>query len=73
MLKTTGYKQLFHEAAEFESDTVIHMAYNDTVTDIMPGEHLVIDRNDERLKTGRIRLYTDGGRIRIDSIKKRAG
>ena len=73
MLKTTGYKQLFHEAAEFESDTVIHMAYNDTVTDIMPGEHLVIDRNDERLKTGRIRLYTDSGRIRIDSIKRGQG
>ena len=39
----------------------------------MPGEHLVIDRNDERLKTGRIRLYTDGGRIRIDSIKRGQG
>lgn len=73
MLKTTGYKQLFHDTVELESDSLIHILYNDNETKLLPGEHFVIDKNDERLKTGRIKLYTDGGRIRINSIKRGQG
>lgn len=73
MLKTTGYKQLFHDSVEVDSDVTIHMLYNDTITDVWPGEHLVIDKSDERLKSGRIKLYTDNGSIRIDSIKRGQG
>ncbi len=73
MLKTTGYKQLFHDCVEVDSDVTIHMLYNDTITDVPAGEHIVIDKSDERLMSGRIKLYTDNGSIRIDSIKRGQG
>ncbi len=73
MLKTSGYKQLFHDSVEFVSDSVIHVSYDDNVIDIMQGEHVVIDKNDERFTKGRIKLSTDGGTICIESVKRGQG
>lgn len=73
ILKTTGYKQLFHEQVELVSDSTIHMLCNGEVTDINPGSCITIDKNDERLQAGRIKLYVDAGCIRINSIKRAQG
>lgn len=73
MLKTTGYKQLFHDSVELVSDSVIHVSYGDNASDIMPGEHIIIDKDDERLASGRINFCTDGGTICIESVKRGQG
>ena len=73
MLKTTGYKDLFHSSVSLSSDSIIHITCADVQWDIVAGESFDIDSNDERLATGRIVLSTDDGSITINSIKRSQG
>ena len=73
MLKTTGYKDLFHSSVSLSSDSIIHITCADVQWDIAAGESFDIDSNDERLATGRIVLSTDDGSITINSIKRSQG
>ncbi len=73
MLKTTGYKDLFHSSVSMSSDSIIHITCADVQWDIAAGESFDIDSNDERLATGRIVLSTDDGSITINSIKRSQG
>ena len=73
MLKTTGYKDLFHNSVSLSSDNIIHITCADVQWDIAAGESFDIDSNDERLATGRIVLSTDDGSITINSIKRSQG
>ena len=73
MLKTTGYKDLFHNSVSLSSDSIIHITCADVQWDIAAGESFDIDSNDERLATGRIVLSTDDGSITINSIKRSQG
>ena len=73
MLKTTGYKDLFHSSVSLSSDSIIHITCADVQWDIAAGESFDIDSNDERLATGRIVLSADDGSITINSIKRSQG
>lgn len=70
MLKTTGYKDLFHNSVSLSSDSIIHITCADVQWDIAAGESFDIDSNDERLATGRIVLSTDDGSITIILLRE---
>lgn len=73
MLKTTGYKELFHQTVSLVSDSVMHIEQEDNKWDIPAGQVYTIDRNDENLKKGRIKVYTDNGYISVNSINRSQG
>lgn len=74
LLKTDDFKEMFHNSVTFHSESGGILSYGDKQVEVKPGEDVRIDRDDDRLREGRIVFRPNAAdSIIIDSIKRTQG
>ena len=75
LLRTTDYKDIFHDKVEFTATEDFTVSYGDTKNSYRAGETVVFEQGDERLKEGRsvVETSSEEGKIEILSIERSYG
>lgn len=75
LIKTSDYKDIYHDEVVISSDTSFEISYGDKLEVIEGGSKLSFDESSPYLESGRITISTQdiNGKINIESIKRSYG
>lgn len=75
LVMDSGYSSLFHENIRMKADTPLHLEYGEEQETIEAGTELFINKDDERLKKGRLTIEPEDNQkgIEVLSIERAQG
>ena len=75
LLKTSGYKNIYHKKVKFTATEDFTVAYGDKKTSYRSGDEVLIEQGDRRLEEERITIKTVSGegKIKILSVERSEG
>lgn len=74
IIKTTGYKSIFHDYVELTSDKNYTVSFGEQVQQFAAGERIKIEKNDSRFSSGRISIVPDQeGSVLLLNINRSQG